>query len=102
MKPAPEFLAAQSSYFDTPPCRTVRRAAADCGGLERLAERVGGCAADLRHWYAGESLPPTPIFLKALDIVARGPVREIRVCVPDGPSPSAASPNGDGGGAKPA
>ena len=81
MKPAPEFLAAENSYFDTPPCRTVRRAAADCGGLDRLAELVGSSAAELQHWYAGESLPPTLMFLRALDIVARGPLREVRVCV---------------------
>ncbi len=81
MTPAPEFLAAQPVYSDTPQCRTVRRAAEDYGSLERLARFIGADLADLEHWCAGESLPPTAVFLKALDIVARGPGPKIRVCV---------------------
>ncbi|HEY5899292.1 MAG TPA: hypothetical protein VIV54_17120 [Burkholderiales bacterium] len=60
-------------YSDTPPCRTVRRAADDTGSIERLAQFVGCDAEEVRHWYAGEALPPTLMFLKALDIVAQGP-----------------------------
>ena len=81
MTPAPEFLAAHNSYSDTPQCRTVRRAAGDYGSLERLARTFGSELADVEHWYAGESLPPTTVFLKALDIVARGPWPAIRVRV---------------------
>ncbi len=81
MTPAPEFLAVQNAYSDTPQCRTVRRAAEDYGSLERLARFIGSDLSDLEHWCAGDSLPPTAVFLKALDIVARGPWPKVRVCV---------------------
>lgn len=79
MHPAPEFLVTEKTYSDTPSCRTMRRAAEDTGGIERLAQCIGCDAADLQHWYAGESLPPMMMFFKALDIVAHTPA--VRVCV---------------------
>lgn len=81
MTPAPEFLAVADPYSDTPQCRTVRRAAEDAGGIEQLAHFIGSDAAEVRHWYAGESLPPIVMFLKALDIVAHRSSPAIRVCV---------------------
>ena len=80
---APAFLAALDSfeerYFDTPQCRTLRRAADDYGGIDRLAQFMGSDASNVEHWYAGLELPPTTIYLTALDIVAQGPLRNIRV-----------------------
>ncbi|HYX62981.1 MAG TPA: hypothetical protein VE935_02040 [Burkholderiales bacterium] len=85
MTPAPEFLdvldSVEEKYFDTPQCRTLRRAADDYGGIDRLAQFMGSDASNVEHWYAGLELPPTAIYLTALDIVSQGPLRDIRVRV---------------------
>ena len=59
----------------------MRRAAQDCGGVERLAQETATELPEVEHWLFGDSLPPVALFLKVLDIVAQGPLREVRVCV---------------------
>ena len=43
------------------------------GGLERLAEDLGVTERQLMDWLGGDGRPPTRIYLRALDLVARGP-----------------------------
>lgn len=52
----------------------MRRAALDCGGVERLAQETAAELPEVEHWLSGESLPPVALFLKVLDIVALGPL----------------------------
>jgi hypothetical protein len=53
--------------------RTLTRALRSMGSLERLAEYLGVPEAELMQWLTGNGRPPTPIYLRALDLVARGP-----------------------------
>jgi hypothetical protein len=53
--------------------RTLTRALRSMGSLERLAEHLGVPEAQLMQWLTGNGRPPTPIYLRALDLVARGP-----------------------------
>ena len=76
---APRFLAfdadlAAGVAIGTPQSRTVRRAARDCGGVSQLAKLIHADASDVRHWYAGESLPPTRVYIALLEIVADWPL----------------------------
>jgi len=49
--------------------RVLHRACQMTGGVERLAARLRVPAATLYRWLDGEAEPPTPVFLKAVDIV---------------------------------
>jgi hypothetical protein len=49
--------------------RVLHRACQIAGGVESLATRLRVPAPTLYRWLDGESDPPTPIFLKAVDIV---------------------------------
>ena len=53
--------------------RTLTRALRSMGSLERLAEHLGVSESQLMQWLTGNGRPPTPIYLRALDLVARGP-----------------------------
>ena len=58
---------------DTVYTRTVRRAADDVGGIEQLAAFLKVSAAEIESWLSGKSSPANALFLKMLDIVAKGP-----------------------------
>jgi hypothetical protein len=49
--------------------RVLHRACQIAGGVEKLAARLRVPVATLYRWLDGETEPPTPIFLKAVDIV---------------------------------
>jgi hypothetical protein len=49
--------------------RVLHRACQMAGGVEALASRLRVPVPTLYRWLDGESDPPTPIFLKAVDIV---------------------------------
>lgn len=49
--------------------RVLHRACQICGGVEKLAARLRVPVATLCRWLDGEAEPPTPIFLKAVDMV---------------------------------
>jgi hypothetical protein len=49
--------------------RVLHRACQIAGGVEKLAAWLRVPLATLHRWLDGESEPPTPIFLKAVDIV---------------------------------
>jgi transcriptional regulator with XRE-family HTH domain len=58
---------------DTVYTRTVRRAIDDVGGIEQLASLLKVSAAEIESWLSGKSSPSNALFLKMLDIVAKGP-----------------------------
>jgi hypothetical protein len=58
---------------DTSVTRTLARAARAVGGVERLAEHLNVAHAELQEWLEGTREPPTSIYVRALDLVARGP-----------------------------
>jgi hypothetical protein len=49
--------------------RVLHRACQIAGGVEKLAALLRVPVATLYRWLDGEAEPPTPIFLKAVDIV---------------------------------
>lgn len=49
--------------------RVLHRACQIAGGVERLAVRLRVPLASLHRWLDGDGEPPTPIFLKAVDMV---------------------------------
>lgn len=49
--------------------RVLHRACQMTGGVEPLAARLRVPVATLYRWLDGEAEPPTPVFLKAVDIV---------------------------------
>ncbi len=51
--------------------RTLRRAAEIVGGLDELAARLAVPKDDLWMWMQGSKQAPTPVFLKAVDIVTQ-------------------------------
>jgi DNA-binding transcriptional regulator YiaG len=53
--------------------RTLALALRSIGNLERLAEYLGVPTTDLEEWLDGRREPPTSIYVRALDLVARGP-----------------------------
>ena len=53
--------------------RTLERARHALGGVARLADYLGVSQAELNEWLAGRRKPPTTVYTRALDIVARGP-----------------------------
>ena len=54
--------------------RVLNEAARIVRGNDVLAAALGVSLPDLVSWMQGHSVPPAPVFLKALDIVAGGPV----------------------------
>jgi hypothetical protein len=58
---------------ETAQTRTLHRALEIAGTPERLAEMLGAPAADLPDWLSGERATPNEIYLRALDLVSRGP-----------------------------
>jgi len=53
--------------------RTLERARRALGSVARLADYLGVSQVELNEWLAGRRKPPTTIYTRALDIVARGP-----------------------------
>jgi DNA-binding transcriptional regulator YdaS (Cro superfamily) len=58
---------------DTSITRTLTLALRSLGGAERLAAHLGVSESRLREWLAGRGQPPTDVYLRALDVVAKGP-----------------------------
>lgn len=54
--------------------RTLQAAADTLGSASRLAAYLSVPLADLTRWISGEEHPPHDIFLRALDVVAGGPL----------------------------
>jgi hypothetical protein len=61
---------------DTAYTRTLRRALEVLGSEEVLAVALGASIAEIRAWAAGLADPPPGVFLKAIDIVAHGQLRQ--------------------------
>ena len=55
---------------NTPQARTLQRAVEVCGGVQALAKALGVSLADLSHWLEGHAVPPTKVYISALDMVA--------------------------------
>jgi hypothetical protein len=49
--------------------KVLHRACEIAGSVEKLAARLRVPAATLCRWLEGEAEPPTPIFLRAVDLV---------------------------------
>lgn len=58
---------------NTAQTRTLKRAARIAGGEEKLAKLLGCAVTQLRRWISGEEPTPAPIYLRALDVVSKGP-----------------------------
>ena len=58
---------------DTSVTRTLERARRALGGVARLAAYLGVSQVELNEWLTGRRKPPTTVYTRALDIVARGP-----------------------------
>ena len=63
----------QPAVADTSITRTLSLALRTLGSRERLAEYLCVPEALLQLWLDGEKVPPTSIYMRALDLVARGP-----------------------------
>jgi len=63
----------QAAVPDNSVTRTLALALCTIGGLARLAEYLGVQEALLQEWLEGRREPPTAIYMRALDLVARGP-----------------------------
>ena len=53
--------------------RTLERALRAMGSIQRLADYLGVSPAQLEDWLAGRGKAPNTVYLRALDLVARGP-----------------------------
>jgi hypothetical protein len=60
---------------ESPSTRVLRRAAETLGDVQRLADELRVPTDTLQAWMNGEQQPPFEAFSRALDIVARGPLR---------------------------
>ena len=49
--------------------RTLRIAAARVGGPRKLRDHLSARSADVVAWLSGLEEPPTPVFLRALDLI---------------------------------
>ena len=58
---------------DTSVTRTLNLALWSLGSAERLASQLGASQTELADWLEGRRTPPTEIYVRALDLVARGP-----------------------------
>jgi DNA-binding transcriptional regulator YiaG len=50
---------------------TLLRAASNLGSSQALASRLGVTHEQLRKWMRGEEVPPTEIFLRAVDLIEK-------------------------------
>ncbi len=62
-----------ANVVDTSVTRTLGLALRTLGSRERLAEHLGVSAERLDEWLDGRQEPPIEAYLRALDLVARGP-----------------------------
>jgi hypothetical protein len=62
-----------AAMTDTSITRTLALALLSLGSLQRLAEHLGVSELELADWLTGERRPPTDVYVRALDLVARGP-----------------------------
>lgn len=60
------------SVVDSPRARALHSALEIVGSKQVLAQRLNVSPADLEDWLAGRSEPSHALFIKALNIVARG------------------------------
>jgi len=60
---------------DTVYTRTVRRAIDDVGGMDHLAALLKVSTTEIESWLSGKSSPGNALFLRMLDVVAKGPPR---------------------------
>jgi hypothetical protein len=68
--------AAMEGPMDTAPTRTLRRALAACKGDARVLSQILEVSMeDIAAWLVGKRVPPTRVYLAALDVVAHGPLR---------------------------
>jgi DNA-binding transcriptional regulator YiaG len=63
----------QAAVENTSITRTLALALRSIGNLERLAEHLDVSTTLLQEWLDGRRQPPTSIYVRALDLVARGP-----------------------------
>jgi hypothetical protein len=64
--------------METSRTRTLRRALEACDGKpEALANALAVTTPELSRWLVGIETPPTRVYLDALDLVARGPLRRL-------------------------
>ena len=69
---------AQDGYMsamskNTPQARTLRLAIDICGGLSALAKDLDVSVGEVLRWLEGQAVPPTRIYIRALDIVGGVP-----------------------------
>jgi hypothetical protein len=58
---------------ENPYTRTLRRALEHAGSLDDLARHLGVPVTLLQNWLKGVAPLPPEVYLKAIDMVARGP-----------------------------
>jgi DNA-binding transcriptional regulator YiaG len=63
----------QAAVADNSVTRTLRLALRTIGSRASLAEYLAVSESLLEEWLDGRSQPPTLVYLRALDLVARGP-----------------------------
>ena len=63
----------QAAVADNSVTRTLALALRTIGSLERFAEYMGVPDTLVQLWRDGKRVPPTTIYMRALDLVARGP-----------------------------
>ncbi len=80
------------SYRTTVHTRVLHRACRKLGGVSQLARALGVSETAVFRWLEAEEEPPTPIFLKAVDIVTpwdpedEAHARDLRSTKPPRPS----------------
>jgi hypothetical protein len=62
-----------AAMTDTSITRSLGLALLTVGNLRRLAEHLDVSEFELVDWLTGERRPPTSVYMRALDLVARGP-----------------------------
>lgn len=60
---------------NSPQARTLKRAMDACGGLPALAKTLDVSVGDILLWLRGHAVPPTWVYIRALDLVAGTPPR---------------------------
>jgi hypothetical protein len=75
--------------------RTLRRAAELMGGRKKLARYLRAPLSELEKWIADEAMPPTGIFLKAVDYLLDETVPPQGGSEPGEPPPSQELSPGD-------
>ena len=63
----------QAAVADNSVTRTLRLALRTIGSRASLAEYLAVSESLLEEWLDGRSQPPTLVYMRALDLVARGP-----------------------------